>query len=87
MEGMTIKRKIKSTTKSNTVYISNSHSITAFTKGPTQTTAENQLFFFKKSKIQNAKKKRLLQSTFNKPNLSTLLQEIHNLKTLLLLRD
>ena len=44
----------------------------------------------KKSKIQKAKKKkkkRLLQSTFNKPNQSTLLQEIYNLKTLLLLTE
>ena len=45
--------------------------------------------FKKKSKIQKAKKKKkkLLQSTFNKPNQSTLLQEIYNLKTLLLLTE
>ena len=46
-----------------------------------------------KKKKQNTKgkkkkkKKRLLQSTFNKPNQSTLLQEIYNLKTLLLLTE
>lgn len=57
MEGMTIKRKIKSTTKSNTVYISNSHSITAFTKDPPKQQLKISCFFLK-AKYKTQKKKK-----------------------------
>ena len=75
MEGITIKRKINLLPKAilfiSQILIQLQHS----QKDPPKQQLKINCFFFK-AKYERQEKKRLLQSTFNKPNQSTLLQEI-----------
>ena len=82
MEGITIKRKINLLPKAilfiSQILIQLQHS----QKDPPKQQLKISCFFKKKkAKYERQEKKRLLQSMFNKPNQSMLLQEIHNLKT------
>lgn len=79
MEGSPSKQKLILLPKEK-LLISNIYSITAFTNGSTQTTAENQKTLVKKKKIKAKQEKQKIRkkSCTNQP---MLFQEIHNLKT------